>query len=117
MKLLLHGMTQLRDQEAFLAEQIHGKTFPTFAEGYTALAEELQETHDELRRVEFNFAALLRTMREPNSRTHEQAQALLEDVEHRALLAACELVQTAYVAGKMIRSMDRWTEQGGRAHD
>ena len=37
MKLLMNGMRQLRDQEAFLAEKIHGPTFPSFPEGYTAL--------------------------------------------------------------------------------
>lgn len=108
MKLLMHGMRQLRDQEAFLAEQIHGKTFPTFPEGYTALLEELQEAQDEVRRVECSAQIILRLMREPNPRTQEEMEKLLDDMEHRSLLAACELVQTAYVAGKMIRSMEGW---------
>lgn len=75
MKLLMHGMRQLRDQEAFLAVQIHGKTFPTFPEGYTALLEELQEAQDEVRRVECSAQIILRLMREPNPRTQEEMES------------------------------------------
>lgn len=106
MKLLLHGMTQLRDQEAFMAEQIHGKTFETFAEGFTALAEEIQEAEEELAKVRAGIASLLHRQRDPLPGKEQMMEQTLGLMEQASLLAACELVQTAYVAGKLARSME-----------
>lgn len=107
MKLLMNGMRQLRDQEAFLAEKIHGPTFPSFPEGYTALAEEVQEAQDEVVKVNADLAYLLRFQRDEAPKK-QQMEDLLYHMEQTALQAACELVQVAYVAGKMARSLEGW---------
>lgn len=109
MKLLMNGMTQLRDQEAFLAEQIHGKTFDSFADGFTALAEEIQEADEEREKIIARLSNILlinRGIHQPHA--HEVMMHILEEMEQTALLAACELVQVAYVAGKMARSLEGW---------
>lgn len=107
MKLLMNGMRQLRDQEAFLAEQIHGKTFDSFPEGFTALAEEIQETQEEMAKIHADLAFLLRFQRDEAPKK-QQMEDLLYHMEQTALQAACELVQVAYVAGKMSRSVEGW---------
>lgn len=107
MKLLMNGMRQLRDQEAFLAEKIHGPTFPSFPEGYTALAEEVQEAQDEIVKVNADLSYLLRFHRDEAPKK-QQMEDLLYHMEQTALQAACELVQVAYVAGKMARSLEGW---------
>lgn len=110
MKLLLHGMTQLRDQEAFMAEQIHGKTFDTFAEGFTALAEEIQEAEEEMAKVRAGITSLLHRQRDPFPGKEQMIEQTLALMEQASLLAACELVQVAYVAGKMMRSQEGWSK-------
>lgn len=107
MKLLMNGMRQLRDQEAFLAEKIHGPTFPSFPEGYTALAKEVQEAQDEIVKVYADLAYILRFQRDDAPRK-QQMEDILYHMEQTALQAACELVQVAYVAGKMARSLEGW---------
>ena len=108
MKLLLHGMTQLRNQEAFLAEQIHGKTFDSFADGFTTLAEEIQEAEEELRKILAGLSGILWHHRDPKPGMDRELEHTLGQMEQTALLAACELVQVAYVAGKMSRSVEGW---------
>lgn len=108
MKLLLHAITQVRDQEAFMAEKIHGPRFDSFSQGYTALAEEIQEAQDEIRIVDKCQDMLLRLMRSGQTARAEKVEDVLFDLEQHALLAACEMVQVAYVAGKMMRSLEGW---------
>lgn len=108
MKLLMNGMRQLRDQEAFLAEQIHGKTFDSFPEGFTALAEEIQEAQEEMAKIEAGLSALLHRYRDHLPGSDKMMVNLLDHMEQTALMAACELVQVAYVAGKMSRSVEGW---------
>ena len=108
MKLLLHGVTQLRDQEAFLAEQIHGKTFDSFDQGFTALAEEMQEAEEELDKIRSGLSAILRRHRDPMPGAEHILEHTCDLMEQKALLAACELIQVAYLAGKMSRSVEGW---------
>lgn len=100
MKHLMEGIQALEDQELRYARKDHGETFESFASGYLALAEEVQEAQKEWERMVADYHWLLERYRY----TGVVNSCTLSQIEQRALLCACELVQVATVARKMMES-------------
>lgn len=100
MKHLLEGMSALQAQELRYARKDHGEIFPTFADGHLALMEEVQEAQEDWTCVLAAFANLMAVYRREG-----RVDALaLSRMENMALHGACELVQVATVARKIIES-------------
>lgn len=81
-----------------------GDTFASLHEGYGVIAEEVQEADDESRKVASAMGALMRKMRWSRIEDIEAVCHLLEDA---AVLAACEYVQVAAMARKMVHTLHK----------
>lgn len=97
---LLEGMAALQKQELSYAKKDHGERFCGMADGHLALAEEMQEVQEDWMRVQAAYASLMHIYR----RESRVEPVTLSRIESKALHAACELVQVATVARKMLES-------------
>lgn len=81
-----------------------GDTFASAHEGYGVIAEELQEATDEETRVMTSMAELLSAIRTGGP---EEIENVCERINRTARLAACEFVQVAAMARKLVHTLHK----------
>lgn len=89
-----------------------GDTFCSLHEGYGVIAEEVQEACEEQERVMTSLGDLLHKIR---TGSPEEAENMCNRIERYARLMACESVQVAAMARKMVHTLHRddKSEEGG----
>ncbi len=97
---LLDGMQALKAQELRYARKDHGERFDGMADGHLALCEEIQEAQEDWMCVQAAYNYLMTVYR----REARVDMAVLASIEGKAIHAACEMVQVATVARKMMES-------------
>lgn len=102
MEVLLKEVKGSVDAELSRAQVNHGKTYHSPHEGYGVLAEELWEAEVEHDHVDYLRRLMLRALQTNDS---VRLIELMGDISERATLAACEYVQVAAVAQKMILTL------------
>lgn len=86
----------------------HGDTFGSLHEGYGVIAEEVQEACEEQERVMTSLGELLHKIR---TGSPDEIENVCERIERTARLAACEYVQVAAMARKMVHTLHRAKEE------
>lgn len=71
----------------------------SFHEGYAVLKEEVEETKEELRDIKHNLYGFWRYIREDN---FEYALKMADEIEKKAIRAACEAIQVASVCKRIL---------------
>lgn len=104
MKLLLNDVRAVADTELGRAQVNHGKHYASPHEGYGVLTEELYEADTEVAHVGVIKTWLLTAL---HADDREQMLNALEELEERATLAACEYIQVAAVARKMVETLEK----------
>lgn len=105
-----HVMTDIvaaMHAELARAQEDHGKHYASMHEAYGVLSEELYEAGIEFREANAYEGMLLSAIHKGNNKLLREE---LNIIHHRALQAACELVQVAAVAQKAISTVN---EKGG----
>lgn len=97
---LEHGVSDLEVKELQYAQRTHGEYFANFADGHLALSEEVQEAMEDWMCVQAACECLMRAYRQEGGMDTD----VLLRIERKALHGACELIQVATVARKMIES-------------
>lgn len=85
-----------------------GDTFASLHEGYGVIAEEVQEACEEQERVMTTLGDLLHKIRTGSPNDIEN---VCERIERYARLMACESVQVAAMARKIVHTMHRAKEE------
>lgn len=96
------AIVSLSGQEADRAKQRYGAAYASHNEGFGVLAEEIQETADEVKRVEQYAGQLLRYVRCGDVGGMAEA---LRATRQAAIRAAMEAVQVAAVCEKWLESL------------
>ena len=89
-------------EELNRAQVNFGRTYHSPHEGYGVLAEELWEAEEEHDHVDHIRLLILRALQTEDT---DLMQQYMEDIAERATLAACEYIQVAAVAQKMILTL------------
>ena len=102
MKQLMTEVNGAIEAELSRAQVNFGRTYHSPHEGYGVLAEELWEAEEEHDHVDYIRRLILRALQlEDNDIMLQHMQGIAE----RATLAACEYIQVAAVAKKMILTL------------
>lgn len=101
MNKTLHGVRCLISRELTMARRQNGYYFASPHEGYGVIMEELDEAREVDCHAKRAAEELLYAIRRGNSR---RVNGLLREMERQATLAACEYIQVAAMARKMIES-------------
>lgn len=101
MKRLTDPLDALATIEAEHARRTHGPDYASHHEGFGVLAEEVQETADELRTMQRHVEYLLRVVRAGDD---NGVRLTLAAIRWVAIAAAAECMQVAAVAEKWISS-------------
>lgn len=102
MKQLLTEVRAVVDTEQARAQVEHGHIYASAHEGYGVLAEELYEAENETVHIEATKHWLMATLHADDP---AQMIDVLDELTERATLAACEFIQVAAVAQKMIDTL------------
>lgn len=81
-----------------------GDTFTSLHEGYGVIAEEVQEACEEQERVMTTLGDLLYKIR---TGSPDEIENVCERIDRYARLAACEYVQVAAMARKMVHTLHK----------
>ena len=113
MRRLTDPLDALATIEAEHARRTHGPDYASHHEGFGVLAEEVQETDDELRTMQRHIEHLLREVRAENS---EGIRLTLGAIRQDAVRAAAEALQVAAVCEKFARSCETDERSDNNAH-
>lgn len=102
MQTLIVPLNELAEKEYNRASSIHGDKFLTLHDGYGVIAEEVQESGDEVERIEAVMYQLLSAIRESRGKGIVDYAAYIRD---RAIDGAAELVQVAAMCIKMEKTV------------
>lgn len=109
MKQLMTEVNGAIEAELNRAQVNYGRTYHSPHEGYGVLAEELWEAEEEHDHVDYIRRLMLRALQ------LEDTELLLQHMQgivDRATLAACEYIQVAAVAKKMILTLSEVKDNG-----
>ena len=112
MTKLLEKVRGLVEAELADARSIHGEYFHSPHEGYGVLMEEVQEAADEANSLKYLAdESLLRYVKAcADGRGDALIKARLKNMSCIALKAACEYIQVAAMAQKMLESVEKLSE-------
>ena len=110
------SVAALAVEELSRARSIHGEYFTTVHDGYGVLAEEIQEAQDDLNEIAHIRERLLRNIRYNNDRLGAAGCIDLEEIQGNAINAACELIQVAAMATKMLESDAHGRAENNQQH-
>lgn len=105
MKKLKHEVNSLVGNELARANS----NYPLFNsphEGYAVIKEELEEAYDEMAELNIAFNELWAYIKA----NEEPSEALLHELEARAIDAACEMIQASAMIRKYTKSSKQWEE-------
>ena len=101
-KRIMLGVEKLVDAEYQIASDDHGSYFARTHEGYAVLKEEIEEASAEMESVEWHGRYLWRSVK---SEDKDNCKDVAEIILHKAVCLACESIQTAAMAKKLILSI------------
>ena len=102
MEDLMRAVLALVGEELERARAKHGERFRSTHEGYGAIAEEIWEAVEEAKKVEGYRTCLIDAVHEENK---AKLAITLCGLEDRAVKQACECIQVAAVARKMMEGL------------
>lgn len=109
MNALMAEVNGAIESELNRAQVNFGETYHSLHEGYGVLAEELWEAEEEHDHVDYIRRLILRAL---PAEDNELILQHMTDIASRATLAACEYIQVAAVAKKMILTLNEVKNNG-----